>query len=302
MIAMSYFNMVIEIAFLFVKYIFGWSDMDKVILTAAICGAEVTKENNPNVPYTVKEIADEARRACDAGAAIIHLHVRYDDGTPTQSSERFRECMDAIRLKCPDVIIQPSTGGAAGMSNDERLQPLELVPEMATLDCGTLNFGEEDIFVNSIATIKYFAEKMKEKNIMPELEVFDRSMINTALYLYKKEYISYPLHFNLVLGVKGGIGASLGEFSFLRDSLPPDATFTATGIGKNQFNVAAMAAITGGNIRVGLEDNIYINPGELAVSNGQLVEKAARIAKELGRVPATPEEARNILKIKRGAK
>ncbi|MBN1624359.1 MAG: 3-keto-5-aminohexanoate cleavage protein [Clostridia bacterium] len=276
--------------------------MEKIILTAAICGAEVTKEQNPNVPYTVMEIAHEARRAFEAGAAIIHLHVRYDDGTPTQDIERFSQCIDAIKSLCPGVIVQPSTGGAAGMKNDERLQPLGLDPEMATLDCGTLNFGEDDIFVNSIATIKYFAEKMRERNIMPELEVFDRSMINTALYLYKKDFLGTPLHFNLVMGVKGGIGASLGEFSFLKDSLPPEASFTATGIGRNQFNIAAMAAVTGGHIRVGFEDNIYISPGELAVSNGQLVEKAIRIAGELGRIPATPDEARNILKIRRGAK
>ena len=276
--------------------------MEKIILTAAICGAEVTKEQNPNVPYTVMEIANEARRAFEAGAAIIHLHVRYDDGTPTQDIERFRECIAEIKALCPGVIVQPSTGGAAGMTNDERLQPLGLDPEMATLDCGTLNFGENDIFVNSIATIKYFAERMRERNIMPELEVFDRSMINTALYLYKKDFLGAPLHFNLVMGVRGGIGASLGEFSFLKDSLPPEASFTATGIGRNQFNIAVMAAVTGGHIRVGFEDNIYISPGEPAISNGQLVEKAIRIAGELGRSPATPEEARNILKIKRGAK
>ena len=271
--------------------------MEKVILTAAICGAEVTKEHNPNVPYTVKEIADEARRSYEAGASIIHLHVRYDDGTPTQSAERFKECMKAIREKCPDVIIQPSTGGAAGMSNDERLQPLSLSPEMATLDCGTLNFGQDDIFVNSISTIKYFAEKMIAKNIKPEIEVFDRSMINTAMYLFKKGYVKEPLHFNLVMGVMGGIGASLSEFSFMKDSLPEGATFTAAGIGRHEFNVAAMAAISGGHIRVGFEDNIYLSPKVLAQSNGQLVEKAVRIAHELGREPSSPDEARNILKI-----
>ena len=272
--------------------------MEKVIFTAAICGAEVTKEHNPNVPYTVREIAEEARRSYEAGASIIHLHVRYDDGTPTQDKERFRECMEAIRHVCPDVIIQPSTGGATGMNNDERLQPVELMPEMATLDCGTLNFGKNEIFVNTIETIEYFAVKLKEKGIMPELEVFDRSMVNTALYLAEKGILSKHLHFNLVLGVRGGIGASIGEFSFLRDSLPAGATFTATGIGKHQFGIAAMSAVSGGHIRVGFEDNIFIEYGEQAKSNGQLVEKAVRIAGELGRTPATPEEARNILRLK----
>ena len=183
------------------------------------------------------------------------------------------------------------------MSNDERLQPLSLFPEMATLDCGTLNFGENDIFVNSISTIKYFAQQMNERGIKPEIEVFDRSMINTALYLRKKGYINDPMHFNLVMGVRGGIGASLSEFSYLRESLPENATFTAAGIGRHQFSIAAMAAITGGHIRVGFEDNIYLSENVLAESNGQLVEKAVRIAGELGRIPASPAEARSILKI-----
>ena len=128
--------------------------MNKIMITAAICGAEVTKEHNPNIPYTALEIAKEAKKSADAGAAIIHLHVREDDGTPTQSAKRFEECISAIRKLCPDVIIQPSTGGAAGMSDSERLQPLSLNPEMATLDCGTLNFGGDVIFVNTENTIK----------------------------------------------------------------------------------------------------------------------------------------------------
>ncbi len=271
--------------------------MEKVIITAAICGAEVTKEHNNNVPYTVREIAGEARRSYEAGAAVIHLHVRLDDGTPTQDADRFKECMEAIREKCPGVIIQPSTGGATGMSNEERLQPLKLSPEMATLDCGTLNFGEDEIFINTIETIKCFAERMKENDIKPEIEVFDRSMINTAFHLIKKGYIDTPPHFNLVLGVKGGIGASLSEFSFLKESLPSDATFTATGIGRHQFNIAAMAVVTGGHIRVGFEDNVYLSPENLADSNGCLVDKAVRIAMELGREPASPDEARKILNI-----
>ena len=123
--------------------------MEKLIITACICGAEVTKEQNPAVPYTVEEIAREAKSAYDAGAALIHLHVREDDGTPTQSKERFEACIKAIKEVCPDVIVQVSTGGAVGMTNEERLQPLLLNPEMATLDCGTCNFGGDEIFVNT---------------------------------------------------------------------------------------------------------------------------------------------------------
>ena len=163
--------------------------MEKLIITAAICGAEVLKEHNPAVPYTVEECAREAKSAYDAGASIIHLHVRNDDGQPTQDKNRFKQVMDAIRAVCPDVIIQPSTGGAVGMTNDERLQPTELLPEMATLDCGTLNFGGDEIFENTENTIKYFGQKMIERGIKPELEVFDKSMIEMALRLHKKGYI-----------------------------------------------------------------------------------------------------------------
>lgn len=273
--------------------------MDQVIVTAAICGAEVTKDHNPHVPYTVEEIAQEAKRAHEAGAAIIHLHVREDDGTPTQSRERFASCMDAIRNVCPDVIIQPSTGGAAGMTAKERLQPIELGPEMATLDCGTLNFGRDEIFVNTPVMMIEFAQMMLEHDVRPELEVFDQSMILAAQYLIKKGYVKRPPHFNLVLGVRGGIGASMREFSFLRDSLPLDATFTASGIGRHQFSVASMAIVSGGHVRVGFEDNIYLSPGQLAQSNGDLVAKAVRLARMMDRDIASPDEARAILNLKR---
>jgi len=272
--------------------------MEKLIITAAISGAEVTKEHNPNIPYTVEEIGNEAKRAYEAGASIIHLHVREDDGMPTQRVERFKECMDVIRLKCKDVIIQPSTGGATGMSNDERLQPLMLYPEMATLDCGTLNFGGDVIFTNSENTILEFAKKMKENNVKPELEVFDRSMINTALRLYKKGFFENALHFNLVMGIQGGIGATLQEFAFLVNSISDDFTYTATGVGRHQFPIASLAIVDGGHVRVGFEDNIYIEHGIKASSNGELVEKAVRLSNELGRSIATPSEARKILGLK----
>ena len=150
--------------------------MEKLIITACICGAEVTKEHNPAVPYTVEEIAKEAKSAYDAGASIIHLHVREDDGTPTQSKERFEACINAIKEVCPDVIIQPSTGGAVGMSNEERLAPTTLRPEMATLDCGTCNFGGDEIFVNTENMIIDFANTMNEYGIKPEIEEFDKAI------------------------------------------------------------------------------------------------------------------------------
>ena len=148
--------------------------MDKLIITAAICGAEVTKEQNPNVPYTVEEIVREAKSAVDAGAAIVHLHVRWDDGTPTQDRGRFQECEEAILKVCPNVILIPSTGGAVGMTPDERLQSTDTnpLPEMATLDCGTCNFGDE-IFDNTMPTMRAFGKRMMERGIKPEYECFE---------------------------------------------------------------------------------------------------------------------------------
>lgn len=272
--------------------------MEKLIITAAICGAEVLKEHNPAVPYTVEECVREAKSAYDAGASIIHLHVRWDDGTPTQDRGRFKAVMDAIKAAIPDVIIQPSTGGAVGMSDDERLQPLELLPEMATLDCGTLNFGGDEVFMNTENTIKYFATKMNELGVKPELEVFDKSMIDMALRLYKKGFIHKPMHFDFVQGVNGGISGDLRDFVFLRGSIPEDATYTVAGIGRFEFPLAMAAIIDGGHVRVGFEDNVFISKGVLAKSNGELVAKVVRMANEMGREIANPHEARQILGLK----
>ena len=271
--------------------------MEKLIITAAICGAEVLKEHNPAVPYTVEECAREARSAYEAGASIIHLHVRRDDGTPTQDKERFREVMAAIRAECPGVIIQPSTGGAVGMTDDERLQPTELRPEMATLDCGTMNFGGDEVFTNTENTIKYFGRRMIELGIKPELECFDKGMIDMALRLHARGFIAAPMHFDFVMGVNGGIGGSLRDFLFLRESIPAGATYTVAGIGRHEFPLAVAAIIDGGHVRVGFEDNVYLSKGVLARSNGELVAKVARLAGELGREVARPDEARKILSI-----
>ena len=272
--------------------------MEKLIITAAICGAEVLKEHNPAVPYTVEECVREAKSAYDAGASIIHLHVREDDGTPTQDKARFKVIIDAIREACPEVIIQPSTGGAVGMTDDERLQPTELNPEMATLDCGTLNFGGDEVFFNTENTIKYFGDRMIERGIKPELEVFDKSMIEMARRMHKKGHIKRPMHFDFVMGVNGGIGGELRDFVFLRGSIPSDATYTVAGIGRYEFPLAMAAIIDGGHVRVGFEDNVYLSKGVLAKSNGELVEKVVRMAKEMGREIATPAEARAILGLK----
>lgn len=273
--------------------------MEKLIITAAICGAEVTKEHNPNIPYTIEEIRDEAGRAYEAGASIIHLHVREDDGTPTQSRDRYEACMKAIRECCKDVIIQPSTGGAVGMTADERLQPLELHPEMATLDCGTLNFGGDEIFVNTENMIKEFAERMRNAGIKPECEVFDKSMIDAAVRLMKKGYIQSPMHFNLVMGVNGGISGEPRDLIYLTESLPEGSTYTVSGIGRTQLTLNTMAILMGGHVRVGFEDNIYLQKGELAESNADFIKRVVELSRILGREVANPMEARRILGIQK---
>ena len=272
--------------------------MNKLIITCAISGAEVTKKDNPYVPYTVEETIEEAYQAYKAGASIIHLHVRNDDGSPTQSKLRYQKIMKGIRKRCPDVIIQPTTGGAVGMNRDTRLKPTELNIEMATLDCGTLNFGGDDIFINTENDIKYFAERMKERHILPELECFEKGHVDMVLRLHKKGFMIEPLHFSFVLGVNGGMTGEERDFHFMRESIPKHCTYSVAGIGRFEFSLAELAIRYGGHIRVGLEDNIYLEKGLLAKGNKELVEKVVSLAKKYNREIATPKEAREILGMK----
>jgi 3-keto-5-aminohexanoate cleavage enzyme len=275
--------------------------MDKLIITAAICGAEVTKEQNPAVPYTVEEIVREAKSAVDAGAAIVHLHVRHDDGTPTQSRERFQECEEAIYKECPNVILIPSTGGAVGMSPEERLQSTDTtpLPEMATLDCGTCNFGDE-IFDNTMPTMRAFGKRMMERGIKPEYECFEMGHLDTILTMARKGQVpGAPMQFNFVLGVPGCTPATVDNLCWLVKNIPAGSTWTATGIGRYAFQLAAPAIVMGGNVRVGFEDNLYLERGVLAKSNGELVDKVVRMAKLLGREVANSDEAREILGLKK---
>ena len=238
----------------------------------------------------------EAKSAYEAGAAILHIHVREDDGTPTQDRERFRVVMDAIRKELPDVITIPSTGGATGMSPEERLQPTELFPEMATLDCGTCNFGDE-IFDNTMPTMRAFGKRMIENGIKPEYECFELGHIDTVLGMAKKgEVPGHPMQFNFVLGVHGCTPRHRGESGLLRQQDPSDATHCLRRRPRG-WTMAAAAIAMGGNVRVGFEDNIYLGKGQKAASNGELVAKVVRIAKELGREIATPAEARQILSL-----
>ena len=275
--------------------------MEKLIITAAICGAEVTKEQNPAVPYTVEEIVKEAKSAVDAGVAIAHLHVREDDGTPTQSRARFQECEDAIYKACPNVILIPSTGGAVGMSPEERLQSTDTtpIPEMATLDCGTCNFGDE-IFDNTMPTMRAFGKRMLERGIKPEYECFEMGHLDTILTMARKGQVpGAPMQFNFVLGVPGCTPATVDNLCWLVKNIPAGSTWTSTGIGRHAFTLAAPTIVMGGNVRVGFEDNLYLEKGVLAKSNGELVDKVVRMAKLLGREVATSDEARVILGLKK---
>lgn len=181
------------------------------------------------------------------------------------------------------------------MSNEERLQPVELKPEMATLDCGTCNFGGDDIFVNTENTIIAFAEKMNAYDIKPECEVFDKGMIDMAVRLAKKGYIRQPMHFNFVMGVNGGISGTLRDLLFMKESVPEGSTFTVSGVGRCQLQMATAAILMGGHVRVGFEDNVYMSKGVPLKSNGEMVARVAEIARLLGREIASCEEARKIL-------
>jgi len=273
--------------------------MEKLIITAAICGAEVMKEHNPAVPYTIDEIVNEARLAYLMGAAVIHLHVRKDDGTPTQSKNRFELAIRAIQKACPDVIIQLSTGGAVGMSMEERIEATDLLPEMATLDCGSVNFGGDEVFINTESDVIKVASILQSKGIKPELECFEKGHLDSILRLHKKGLIEGPLHFGLVLGVSGGMSGELRDFHFMKDSLPEGSTYSVAGIGKYEFSLAQAAIEHGGHVRVGLEDNLYIDKGVLAKSNAELVCKVVKMARTFGRSIATPNEARQILKMEK---
>jgi 3-keto-5-aminohexanoate cleavage enzyme len=272
--------------------------MDKLIITACITGAEIDKKLFPDLPVTPEEQAQAAYECRMAGASIIHLHVRNDKGESTQDKACFERAIRAIKEKAPDLIIQPSTGGSVGMTPEERLQPVSLKPEMATLSCGTVNFGD-DVFMNSPLDIEAFARKMKEEGVKPEIEVFDVGMINNAVNLVKKGLVDPPLHFDFVMGVPGGIPGTPKNLMHLVESIPPGSTWSVAGIGRAELPLGVMAIILGGHVRVGFEDNIYYKKGEKCKTNAQLVERIARLAKELGREVATPDEAREILGLKK---
>ena len=271
--------------------------MEKLIITAALTGAEVTREQQPALPITPDEIAQAAEECVKAGASIVHLHARQADGSSTQDKEMYRQIIAAIRERC-DVIVQVSTGGAVGMTPAERLAPVTLAPEMATLSMGSVNFGD-DVFMNHPADMEIFAQAMREHGVKPEFELFDSGMITTLNRWLKKGLLSTPLHVDFVLGIPGGMAGTPEALMYMRSQLPAGASWTVAGIGAAELPLATLAILLGGHVRVGFEDNVYYRKGELASSNAQLVERIARISRELERPLATPNEARAILGIGR---
>ncbi len=271
--------------------------MQPVMITAAIVGAELTRDQQPNLPISPEEIIAEAVECYKAGAAIIHIHVRDIHGNSTQDAGIFREVVAGIRARC-DVITQVSTGGAVWMTADERLQSIECRPDMATLTTGTVNFGDS-VFVNNRGLVETFARRLRDYGIVPEIEIFDAGMLDEAMRLRNMGLISEPLQFDFVMGVAGGIGAEPAHLVHLVRSLPPGSTWSVAGIGGHQLTLGTIALAMGGNVRVGFEDNIYYRKGQLANTNAELVARIVRIAQELDRPVATPSQAREMLHLDR---
>jgi 3-keto-5-aminohexanoate cleavage enzyme len=271
---------------------------NEVIVTAAVVGAEVTREQSPAVPYTPAEIAAAAVSAAKAGAAVVHLHARWPDGRPSQDAVHFREIVDRIRGAGCDVVLQCSTGGAVGMGVDERLGSLVDGAEMGTLNLGTMNFGD-GVFVNARPDIVRIAGRLTERGLVPECEVYDAGMLDTLRWLLDKGHLAAPYQVQFVLGVPGGMAASERNLRFLLDGLPEQVHWSVAGVGRHQLPMAELALRLGGHVRVGLEDNLYVSKGVLARGSDELVERAAALASAAGRPLATPAQARAALGITR---
>ena len=279
--------------------------MDKLIITAALTGGMHGKEANPSLPEQPPEIIEAAVECWNAGASIVHLHARDADGRGIANADIFREINEGIRARCP-LVVQDTTGDS-GIPVSRRISSLDADPDMASLNMGTVVFfvkdasgqAVEDQFVNLRSDIEAFAAAMLERGIKPEMEVYSPAMFGEVENLISKGLVREPYYVNFVMGV-GGMGGYPGtprNLLTMIDHLPEGAIFNVSGIGRAQLPMSAMAILTGGHARVGLEDNIYYCRGELASSNAQLVERVVWLAGELGREVASPHEARAILAI-----
>lgn len=271
---------------------------NKVILTVATTGAWPQKKDTPYIPLQPEEIAKEIHACYKAGASIAHIHVRDDENQASMSFEKFEKTVKLVRERC-DIVINLTTSGGIGLMDDIRMKPfMELKPEMASFDCGSMNWMNSTVFENSPKFLEKLGLTMQENNVKPEIEVFDAGMVYNALYYLKKGVLKAPLHFQFVLGVPGGMTATVENLMFLKSLIPADSTWGALGIGKQHLPIMYAAMALGGHARVGMEDNIYYRAGQLAKSNVEFVERTKRIAVELDKQIATPAEARLILGLK----
>ena len=285
--------------------------MEKLIITAALTGAQQGKEANPNLPEQPHEIIRQAIQCREAGAAVVHIHARDSQGRPTADPEVFRQIVDGIREKS-DLVICLSTGGAAKISLDERIGMVPaLKPALASFNIGSTMTGRYDLkgrkwisdftLCQSYAELEFIGRTMLEAGTKPEMEIYDPGMINNALLLHEIGVIAKPMHFSLVMGIPGQINTPTPkQLMHLTEILPQGSTWQVIGIGVHQFPMITLGMLLGGHVRVGMEDNLYLSKGVMAQSNAQFVDKAVRIATEIGRAVATPDEAREILSLKSG--
>ncbi len=280
---------------------------DKVVISAALTGVAANRDQCKRIPYTPREIAEEALRAYNAGAAIVHIHGREYDGTPSWRVEIFREVMQEVRKRCP-VMVNFSTG-AVGVDRDTRIGHIrELRPEIAALNMGTMNYAKYSpkrksfvfsvVFQNPFDDIMFFLDTMNQSGVKPECECFDLGHVESILPLMDMGLLK-SFQVSLIMGVVGGMGATARNLAHVSSVVPTDVAWQVIGISQEQWRLINTALALGGNIRVGLEDNFYLSPGKMAEGNGPLVEKAARMARDAGREPASVEEARTILKLHR---
>ena len=276
----------------------------KVVISAALTGVLARREQCPAIPYTPVEIAEEAKRAADAGAAIVHIHARSPEGGPEWGVETFARILSEVRART-DVIVNFSTG-AIGIPVEERVAHIrELRPEIGALNMGSMNYAiysekkkafyHDHVFANPFKDIRFFLEVMNDAGVRPELECFDTGHIANTAPLIDLGVLRPPYQFSLIMGVLGGIPGTTRHLINQVESLPEGAHWQVIGVGLRQWALVAAAVTIGGNVRVGLEDNFYVEEGRMAKSNGDLVEKAARLAHDLGRDVATIDEARTIL-------
>ncbi len=275
---------------------------NKRIITVATTGAWPTKENTPNVPIEPHEIAEEIYNCWKEGAAVAHIHCRDNEGKAAMVFEKFEETVRLIRAKkdC-DIILNITTSGGVNLKEEDRLRPFyELRPEMCSYDCGTMNWQHSTVFENNPKFLEKLGLMSQEANVKPEIEVFDPGMIYNAGYYIKKGFLKTPCHFQFCMGVAGGIKASVKNLVFMKETMEevaPGSTWSAFGVGAGAMEILYAAVAMGGNVRVGMEDNVVYKKGVLADSNMQFVARAKRIIEEYGCEIAAPAEAREILGI-----